>query len=95
MSTVQQIDRVRTLLREALDGVRAELDKCRSGAPAVDSEEKLSWVASGLQEMLHGLDQADRPEAPGLWYVVTDTWPYKDPLGDKVVEAEHAYKRLK
>lgn len=94
MSTKQHVDRVRAQLRDALEGVRAELMKCQQGQPAVDSERNLLWVASGLEGMLSGLDQAVRPEVPGLWHVVTDTWPPTFPLGDKVVEAEYAYQRL-
>jgi hypothetical protein len=95
--TPQNIDRVRAQLKDALDGVQAELARCKSGETAVDTEERLKWMASGLVAMLLGLNnsKADRPEAPGLWYPVTDTWPLNHVLGDKIIAAEGAYKRLR
>jgi hypothetical protein len=80
-------ERARVLLKDAFDGVEAELLKCQLGQAAVDSEETLRWMASRLEEMLAVLDQAgaDRPETPGLWYPVIDRWPLGCALRHKIL----------
>jgi hypothetical protein len=95
MSTNQQVERVRSLLNEALAGVQAELAKCEAGKPAIDIERNLRWIASSLDEMIAALDRSDRQPVPGLWRVVSDTWPHDDPLGRKIIDAEYSYERLK
>jgi hypothetical protein len=90
----EQIERVRTKLTNALNGVHNELAKCRRGQHAVDSEETLLWMAEGLGDMLESLDKNDLTSPPGFWHVISDGWPLKDELGDKIVDAEHAYKQL-
>lgn len=95
-SDVDRRGRVRSQLKEALVGVQAELAKCQAGEPSVDSEEKLLWIADGLEAMLVGLDvpKSARPVAPGIWHPVTDTWPLSNKLRHKLVEAESAYEKV-
>lgn len=95
MSTRDKIDRVRTKLIDALSGVREELAKCQSGRPAVDSEHALQLMVDGLEKMLTSLETGERIEPPGLWYPISDHWPENEKLGDKIVDAELAYKQLK
>jgi hypothetical protein len=95
ISASQQIERVRCQLTDALVGVRAELRQSQSGHSAVDSEQNLQRIAASLESMLSGLDQAVRPQAPGLWHIVTDMWPHTSALRHKIVEAEHGYERLR
>ncbi|MBK9121338.1 MAG: hypothetical protein IPM18_17300 [Phycisphaerales bacterium] len=95
MSTSEQIAKVRSKLLTALDAVRQELAKFRAGEPAVGSERELLVVIDGLEEMLSGLTNAQRPQAPGVGHIVVDTWPLHSPVGERVLEAEYAYERLK
>ncbi len=95
MSTPEQIAKVRIKLLTALDAVRQELAKLCAGEPAVGSERELLVVIDGLEEMLSGLTNAQRPEAPGVGHIVVDTWPLHSPVGERVLEAEYAYERLK
>ncbi|ADB18355.1 hypothetical protein Psta_3697 [Pirellula staleyi DSM 6068] len=95
MSTNQQVERVRSLLQEARSGVHAELAKCEAGQPAIDIERNLRWIASSLDEMIAALDRSERQPVPGLWHVVSDTWPHDDPLGSKIIDAEYSYERLR
>jgi hypothetical protein len=96
MNTNQEIERVRAMLQGAKKDVQAEVAKCEAGQTAVDSERNLRWIASSLDEMSASLDRTDRPEAPGLWRVVTDRWPLVNfPLSEKVLSAENAYKKLR
>lgn len=90
----QQTQRVQMKLQEALDGVQAELSKAQSGLSTLDSEANLRWIAAGLETMLRALVKSEKPEPPGIWRVVTDTWPFADPLRKIVIEAEYDYQRL-
>ena len=94
MSPNRRREQIRRQLADALEHVEAELTKCRCGQDAIDSEQRLVIVAEGLEMMLSSLTQPTRPEPPGLWRIVTDTWPYDSPLARKVVDAEYAYQRL-
>jgi hypothetical protein len=94
MSSTQPTESVRLKLIEALNGVNEELAKCCSAHTAVDSEETLRWMAAGLAAMLASLETGSRVKPPGFWHVISDGWPQANSLGDKIVDAELAYKRM-
>ena len=95
MSDLRKIESVRALLNDSLCGVQAELRKCEAGQPAIDIERNLRWIAASLEEMIGDLETGHRQAVPGLWRVVGDTWPFDDPLGRKIIDAEYSYERLK
>jgi hypothetical protein len=90
--------KVRLQLGKALEGVNNEIEKCRKGQPALDSEVQLNFISRGLQEMADVLDKHEyvgkKRDIPGLWRIVIDTWPYTDPLRKLIVEAELGYEQL-
>lgn len=94
MTSTPRIESVRLKLTEALNGVNAELAKCRAGHSAVDSEETLQWMAAGLAAMLASLGANTRAKPPGFWHVISDGWPQENSLGDIIVAAEFAYKQM-
>ncbi len=82
------------LLKRAREGVAGELSKAFSGEEALGDIEQLKNILSDLDAMTKSLTlmPSERVEAPGLWRVIVDMWPLKDPLGELIVTAEMAYE---
>lgn len=92
---IKQTQNVRQQLESALIGVEAELEEIVGGKASVSTRRELEFIAASLREMLESLSLNKKIEVPGLWRVVTDTWPHKNKLGQQIVEAEYSYQRLK
>jgi hypothetical protein len=88
-------EKVRDQLQAALDGVKLEISNIAMGGTSIASEQELRLIAGRLGEMLDSLKTGKRIEVPGLWRIVTDTWPHTDKLRQQIVEAELSYERLK
>lgn len=83
------------MLETALTGVETEIRNCIAGQPSVSNKQELEFIAIKLREMLNSIAIEQKIEVPGLWRIVTDTWPYTHMLRQQIVEAEYAYERLK
>ncbi|HBB87749.1 MAG TPA: hypothetical protein DC047_09055 [Blastocatellia bacterium] len=92
---MQQTQKVRQQLERAMIGVEAELGEIANGKPSVSTRRELEFIAASLREMLESLSLNRIIEVPGLWRVITDTWPYTNELGQQIVEAEYSYQHLK
>lgn len=97
-SVTNKSQRALTQLKEALAGVRGELQRARSGIEAIDSASQLELIAKSLERMINAVESGSLPgrseRSVGLWRAVIDTWPYNSELRDKVVEAELLFDRL-
>lgn len=91
----QQTQKVRLQLENALAGVVNELAEIAAGKPSVSTKSELDFIGAKLREMLASLTIETKIETPGLWRIVTDTWPYTNKLRQQIVEAELDYERLK
>jgi|GEM_PF-4104147 len=91
----QQIAKTKHLLAEAVVGVDDALKAWPQAPLPFSSEKELKFFSAKLQEMLRSIEAEGAVEIPGLWHIVTDTWPYTNKLRQKIVEAELAYERLK
>ena len=82
-------------LKESIFGIQCELAKARNGEEAVAPESQLLSILSALETMLANLDQSDMPEAPGLERPITDSWPLRHPLSEKILSAKLSYMILR
>jgi hypothetical protein len=82
------------LLREALYAVQEAQAAWDISPLEFTSQSELNHIASDLNRMIEALETGRRIETPGLWRVVTDTWPFTNQLAVKIVEAELAYQKL-
>ncbi len=89
----QRIEKVRRLLNEALTGVETYLQDWPTAPKDFTTEPELHLFATKLQEMRESLDKAEIIPILGLWRIM-ETWPYKNELREKIVEAEYEYERL-
>jgi hypothetical protein len=92
---IQQTQKVRLQLESVLAGVVGELAEVAAGKPSVSTKTELNFIAAKLREMLESLNTERKIEIPGLWRIVTDTWPHTNKLRQQIVEAELNYERLK
>jgi hypothetical protein len=72
-----------------------ELGEIAAGKPSVSTKSELEFISVKLREMLETLNLERKVETPGLWRIVTDTWPHTNKLRQQIVEAELSYERLK
>jgi len=91
----QQTQKVRLQLETALAGVADELAGIAAGRPSVSTKNELDFIVAKLREMLESLNSGTKVATPGLWRIVTDTWPHTNKLRQQIVEAELNYERLK
>jgi hypothetical protein len=89
----QAIEKVRRQLNEALVGVEGYLNDWSKVSQNFTSEAELGIFAVKLREMRESLDDGKTVSVLGLWRIM-ETWPYKNELRQKIVEAELAYERL-
>ncbi|MBI4658414.1 MAG: hypothetical protein HY735_06145 [Verrucomicrobia bacterium] len=86
-------------IREALIGIRREIQKAERGEESLDGLQQLIFIESKLAEMEQALDREDWSAAertkPGMARLVVDTWPMQDALGTLITEIEYEYERLK
>lgn len=90
----QTIEKVRRQLDEALAGVEGYLKTWPTVPQDFTTEAELSTFASKLREMRESLDKGETVPILGLWRIM-ETWPYKNEVRQKIVEAELSYERLK
>jgi len=91
----QQTQKVRQQLETALNGVASELAASAAGTSSVSTKNELEFISAKLREMLESLNLERKVEIPGLWRIVTDTWPHTSKLRQQIIEAELSYERLK
>jgi len=89
----QRIENVKALLSEALAGVESYLNDWHKAPLDFTTEAELKRFVAKLREMKESLDEERAVEILGLWRIM-ETWPYKNQLREKIVEAELAYERL-
>lgn len=90
----QTVEIVRRQLREALAGVEDYLKAWPQSPQDFTTEVELQTFVAKLREMQESLDRGDTVPILGLWRI-TETWPYKNEIRRKIVQAELAYERLK
>ena len=90
----QTIEKVRKQLNEALAGIEGYLNDWPKAPQDFTTETELRVFATKLREMRQSLDEDKFVPILGLWRIM-ETWPYKNELRQKIVEAELAYERLK
>ena len=90
----QAIERVSRQLDEALAGVEEYLRDWSKAPQDFTTEAELQIFAAKLREMRKSLDKDEIVPILGLWRIM-ETWPFKNELRQKIVEAELAYERLK
>ena len=90
----QNIEKVKRLLGEALAGVEGYLNDWTKAPQDFTTEAELKAFAAKLREMRESLDKDKTVPILGLWRIM-ETWPFKNALRQKIVEAELAYERLR
>ena len=90
----QTIEKVRSQLAEALHGVEGYLADWPTAPKDFTTEAELRLFVGKLREMKASLDVNENVPILGFWRIM-ETWPYKNELRQKIVEAELAYERLK
>lgn len=82
---------------QALSGVDEELERHAVGRGRLSSAEQLAWIRRQLEQMAQQLSAPELPPKEqrlrGAGQVVADSWPYGNPLGAPVLEAEQLYLR--
>jgi len=94
MKKIQQAEKVKRLLGEALTGLHEAIIEWPQKPLTFTSEEELASLYKNIKKMKNSLDENTAIEVLGLWRIVIDTWPYTSKLRQKIVEAELAYERL-
>lgn len=87
-------EKVKALLQEALDGVQQAESSWDESPLDFTTKAELASFAQELEQMLKAVDVQEKRDIPGLWRIVTDTWPYTNHLRQKIVEAELAFEKL-
>lgn len=90
----QTVEKVRRQLSEALAGVEGYLKEWSTAPRDFTTEAELQTLAGKLREMQESLDKGETVLILGLWRIM-ETWPYKNEIRQKIVEAELSYERLK
>ena len=90
-----QLNKVRQQLDAALSGAANELAEIAAGNPSISTTSELESIRAKLREVLESLSVGKKIETPGLWRIVTDTWPHTKKLRQQLVEAKLNYERLK
>jgi len=90
----QTVEKVRKQLSEALAGVEGYLKEWAQSPQNFTTEGELRAIVAKLREMQESLDKGETVPILGLWRIL-ETWPYKNEIRQKIVEAELAYERLK
>jgi hypothetical protein len=90
----QAVETVRRQLSEALAGVEDYLKNWPQSPQDFTTVGELQTFSAKLQEMLESLNKGETVPILGLWRIM-ETWPYKNEIRQKIVEAELAYERLK
>jgi hypothetical protein len=91
----QQVKKASRLLNEALSGVDAAIANWEHIPLSFTTPRELGFISIKIKEMRDSLNGTYKVVTPGLGRIVTDTWPYTNTLGQKIVEAELTYERLK
>jgi hypothetical protein len=89
----QTIERVRMQLKDALSGLEGYLDNWPTAPKDFTTTEELQRFIAKLCEMLESLERDEKVPILGMWRIM-ETWPYKNDLRKKIVEAELSYERL-
>ncbi|MET7361048.1 hypothetical protein ABZS76_21745 [Streptomyces sp. NPDC005562] len=82
-------------IERALVGIDQELERHVAGRGSVSGPEQLGRIRDQLAGAARELStpplpsRAQRPR--GIGRVVTDSWPYDNPLGGMILEAEQLY----
>lgn len=90
-------EKVRAQIEAALAGVHDAATHRVGTASDAATLEQLTYIQRQLERMKASLDGELPPRqerAPGLWHIITDSWPARDPLGEQIVAAELAYEQL-
>jgi hypothetical protein len=90
----QTVEKVRRQLSEALAAVEGYLKDWSTARRDFTTEAELQTFAAKLREMQESLDKGETVPILGLWRIM-ETWPYKNEIRQKIVEAELSYERLK
>ncbi|MFK0155286.1 hypothetical protein ACIQVK_24815 [Streptomyces sp. NPDC090493] len=84
-----------SLTRKALSGIDEELQLHTEGRGRVSSAQQLSSIRGQLEQVAVQLSSSALPPTPqrlrGIGRVITDSWPYDNPLGSLILEAERLY----
>lgn len=88
-----EIEEVRKRLTEALKGIESYLCDFTKTPSNFTTEVELNVFAKKTREMLASLNVGDAVPILGMWRIM-ETWPYKNELRQKIVEAELAYEQL-
>lgn len=89
----QTVEKVRSQLDAALAGVEAYLESWFISVQDFTTEVELQIFAAKLREMRASLDSGEPVPILGLWRIM-ETWPYKNEIRQKIVEAELSYERV-
>jgi hypothetical protein len=83
--------------RQALSGIDEELQRHTDGHGRVSSAQQLTSLREQLEQVAVQLSTSPLPPKPqrlrGIGRVITDSWPYDNPLGSLILEAEQLYLR--
>ncbi|WP_399926915.1 hypothetical protein [Streptomyces kanamyceticus] len=80
---------------QALSGIDEELERHAAGRGSVSNPGQLAHLR---EQLVHVVQQLSAPPLPpkeqrlrGVGRVVADSWPYDNPLGGMILEAEQLY----
>ncbi|MDR1146944.1 MAG: hypothetical protein LBK71_12540 [Verrucomicrobiales bacterium] len=89
----EMIEKTKKQLNEALDGVDAYLNDWPQKPKYFTTINELRLFAVKIREMLESIDKGQAVPIFGIWRIL-ETWPYKNSLRQKLVEAEFAYEKI-
>lgn len=84
-------------LSEGIQLVQAELDRRLAGEPGASTVEDLRNISNELLQVKRKVTAAPDPEPGALGcvrYIVLDTWPTNDPLGERLIDLSGLYGLL-
>ena len=95
--TITKKNKLSALVKDALIGIQAEINKAHHGAETVDGLQQLQFIESQLKQIETSLNEKtwENIEKPGIARLVIDTWPINNSLGEKICQIEYDFGRLK
>lgn len=93
MKNLQKEKKTEELLEESLVGVKKYLSNWSIAPQNFTTEQELKTIVTKVQEMKDSIHNNRNVPILGLWRIL-ETWPYKNDLRKKIIEAEYKYERM-
>ncbi len=93
--TESAVQKALAAIERALSGIDEELERHASGQGSVSNPAQLATLRTQLVQAARQLADPPLPSKGqrlrGIGRVIADSWPYDNPLGGMILEAEQLY----